>query len=210
MKVAPLYSQIIFLQLQGNDCVCSWVVHIQNFFHCSYKVTVMFGGYHPTYYFPGLQFVFFKTLRMVSCDIFSTCFSSIILSANILNDHLANPSGALLQLSAIKCASLSPSTLGSFAQLMEIINKGVHSSQQYRTAYVLLNCDEGKYGDKLTGKEISRVLKISMRMIDRIKERFVEQGFEACHWWMGYRYNPVAPVMSIFPLLNKRFSNFSR
>jgi transposase len=63
---------------------------------------------------------------------------------------------------------------------MEIINIGVHSSQQYRTAYVLLNSDEGKYGEKLTGKEISRVLKISMRMIDRIKERFVEHGFEAC------------------------------
>ena len=44
-------------------------------------------------------------------------------------------------------------------QLMDIINKGVHSSQHYRTAYVLLNCDEGKYGEKLTGKEISRVLK---------------------------------------------------
>ena len=65
-------------------------------------------------------------------------------------------------------------------QLIDIINKGVHSSQLYRTAYVLLNCDEGKYGEKLTGKEISRVLKISMRMIDRIKQRFVEEGFEAC------------------------------
>ena len=62
---------------------------------------------------------------------------------------------------------------------MDLVNKGVHSSQQYRTAYVLLNCDEGKYGEKLTGKEISQVLKISMRMIDRIKQRFVEEGFEA-------------------------------
>lgn len=65
-------------------------------------------------------------------------------------------------------------------QLMDIVNKGVHSSQQYRTAYILLNCDEGKYGEKLTGNEISRVLKISMRMIDRAKQRFVEEGFEAC------------------------------
>src|SRR5450432_970042 len=70
-------------------------------------------------------------------------------------------------------------TKSEHEQLMEIINKGVHSSQQYRIAYVLLNSDEGKYGEKLTGKEISRVLKISMRMIDRIKERFVEEGFEA-------------------------------
>jgi PhoPQ-activated pathogenicity-related protein len=65
-------------------------------------------------------------------------------------------------------------------ELLDIINKGYHSSQLYRTAYVLLNCDEGKYGDKLTGREISRVLKVSMRMIDRIKQRFVEDGFEAC------------------------------
>lgn len=65
-------------------------------------------------------------------------------------------------------------------QLMDIVGKGTHSLQQYRSAYVLLNSDEGKYGEKLTGNEISRVLKISLRMIDRIKQRFVEQGFEAC------------------------------
>jgi transposase len=50
----------------------------------------------------------------------------------------------------------------------------------YRTAYVLLNCDEGKYGDKITNEHVSHVLKISMRMIDRVKQRFVEEGFEAC------------------------------
>ena len=66
------------------------------------------------------------------------------------------------------------------SQLMDIVSKGSHSSQQYRTAYILLNCDEGKHGDKLTGLEICRVLKISMRMIDRVKQRFVEDGFDAC------------------------------
>jgi transposase len=65
-------------------------------------------------------------------------------------------------------------------QLIDIISKGVHSSQLYRTAYILLNSDEGKYGDKITGQEISKVLKVSMRMIDRVKQRFVEDGFEAC------------------------------
>ncbi len=65
-------------------------------------------------------------------------------------------------------------------QLIDVISKGVHSSQLYRTAYILLNCDEGKYGDKITGQEISNFLKISMRMIDRVKQRFVEEGFEAC------------------------------
>jgi len=63
---------------------------------------------------------------------------------------------------------------------MAIINKGSHTSQQYRTAYILLNSDQGEYGDKISGKLISHVLKISERMIDRVKQRFVEQGFDAC------------------------------
>lgn len=71
-------------------------------------------------------------------------------------------------------------TADEHEELMSIINKGSHSSQQYRTAYILLNCDEGENGEKITGKEISRVLKVSMRMIDRVKQRFVEEGFEAC------------------------------
>lgn len=65
-------------------------------------------------------------------------------------------------------------------QLMDIVSKGKHSSQLYRTAYILLNSDEGKYGDKITGQELSKVLKISMRMIDRVKQRCVEEGFDAC------------------------------
>jgi hypothetical protein len=60
-------------------------------------------------------------------------------------------------------------------ELMTIISKGSHSSQQFRTAYILLNCDEGEYGEKIYGKHICQVLKVSARMIDRIKERFVIQ-----------------------------------
>ena len=65
-------------------------------------------------------------------------------------------------------------------ELMDIVSKGSHTSQQYRTAYILLNCDEGKYGEKNSGIQISKVLKVSGRMIDRAKQRFVEDGFEAC------------------------------
>lgn len=67
-----------------------------------------------------------------------------------------------------------------FEELSSIINKGSHTSQQFRTAYILLNCDEGEYGDKMLGKQICQVLKISERMIDRVKRRFVEEGFDAC------------------------------
>ena len=64
--------------------------------------------------------------------------------------------------------------------LTSIISKGKHTSQKYRAAYVLLNCDQGAYSDKVTNAEINKVLKIGMRTIDRIKKRFVEEGFEAC------------------------------
>jgi len=65
-------------------------------------------------------------------------------------------------------------------QLMGIISKGNHTAQQYRTAYILLNSDAGPSGEKITGQEISRILKTSARMVDRVKQRFVEEGFEAC------------------------------
>ena len=64
-------------------------------------------------------------------------------------------------------------------ELMVIINKGSHTSQTYRAAYILLNCDEGKYGEKVTNEQISKVLKVGMRTIDRVKKRFVEEGMEA-------------------------------
>ena len=60
-----------------------------------------------------------------------------------------------------------------------IINKGSHTSQTFRTAYILLNCDEGEYSEKITNEQISQVLKVGMRTIDRIKKRFIEEGFEA-------------------------------
>ena len=65
-------------------------------------------------------------------------------------------------------------------ELSNIVGKGKHSAQLFRTAYILLNCDDGEYGDKLTNEQISRFLQVSMRMIDRVKQRFVEDGFEAC------------------------------
>lgn len=70
-------------------------------------------------------------------------------------------------------------TKAEVEELHTIINKGSHTSQTFRVAYVLLNCDEGKHSDKVTNEQISKVLKIGMRTIDRIKKRFVEEGLEA-------------------------------
>jgi transposase len=64
-------------------------------------------------------------------------------------------------------------------ELMVIINKGSHTSQTFRFAYILLNCDEGEFSDNVTNEQISKVLKVGMRTIDRVKKKFIEEGFEA-------------------------------
>ena len=64
-------------------------------------------------------------------------------------------------------------------QLTSMISKGTHTAQEIRNAYILLNVDQSLPEEKLTNEEICRVLKTSMRMIDRVKQRFVEDGFEA-------------------------------
>ena len=70
-------------------------------------------------------------------------------------------------------------TKSEVEELEHIIKKGSHTTQTYRTAYILLNCDEGKYSEKVINAEISKVLKVSMRSIDRVKKRFMEDGLEA-------------------------------
>jgi hypothetical protein len=64
-------------------------------------------------------------------------------------------------------------------ELMDIINKGSHTSHKFRTAYILLNCDEGAFADKSTNVQISKVLKVGMRTIDRTKRKFIEEGFDS-------------------------------
>lgn len=65
-------------------------------------------------------------------------------------------------------------------ELLRIVKKGKHTTQTFRNAYVLLNVDQSKYSERVTNIEIAKVLKIGMRTIDRIKKRFVEEGFELC------------------------------
>jgi len=45
---------------------------------------------------------------------------------------------------------------------------------------ILLACDEGDFQTKRSiNEEIARVLNVSMRKIDRVKKRLVEEGFDA-------------------------------
>lgn len=70
-------------------------------------------------------------------------------------------------------------TKSEVEELKSIVNKGSHTSQTYRTAYILLNCDRGKYSEKVTNEQICKVLKTGMRTIDRVKKRFIEEGLDS-------------------------------
>lgn len=63
--------------------------------------------------------------------------------------------------------------------LCDLASKGKHSSQKILNALILLDCDAGEFHtSRSTNEEIARVLNISMKKIDRVKKRFVEEGFD--------------------------------
>lgn len=64
-------------------------------------------------------------------------------------------------------------------ELQEIALKGTHRSQKVLNALILLNCDEGEFQkDRSINEVVSSVLQVSMKKIDRVKKRFVEEGFD--------------------------------
>lgn len=64
-------------------------------------------------------------------------------------------------------------------KLVSISKKGKHRSQKVLNTLILLNSDDGEYQIKRSKNEdISNILQISMRKINRIKKRFVEEGLE--------------------------------
>ena len=64
--------------------------------------------------------------------------------------------------------------------LEQITTRGRHNSQKVLNALLLLGCDEGPFQQKKkTGQQLADVLPVSLRKIDRLKRRFVEEGLEA-------------------------------
>lgn len=60
-----------------------------------------------------------------------------------------------------------------------LIQKGKHRSQKVLNALILINCDEGEFQEKRSKNEdISNILQISMRKIDRVKKCFVEKSLD--------------------------------
>jgi len=66
-------------------------------------------------------------------------------------------------------------------ELNNLINKGSHTSQAFRAAYILLNCDKGEFSEnkEIKNSEICKILRIGERTIDRVKKKFIEEGFES-------------------------------
>ena len=65
-------------------------------------------------------------------------------------------------------------------ELSSIASKGSQRSQKVINALILLNCDEGEFNEcRASGASIADILRISMRKVDRVKKRFVEDGLEA-------------------------------
>lgn len=66
-------------------------------------------------------------------------------------------------------------------ELNKVINKGSHTSQAYRAAYILLNCDKGEFSANtdIKNSEICKILRVGERTIDRVKKKFIEEGFDS-------------------------------
>ena len=65
------------------------------------------------------------------------------------------------------------------SELIVITSKGSHRSQKVLNALILLNCDEGEFQETRSKNEmVASVLQVSMRKIDRVKKRFVEEGID--------------------------------
>lgn len=73
--------------------------------------------------------------------------------------------------------------------LRSLACKGKHKSQKVLNALILLGCDRGEFQKKRsTNEEMARVLNLSMKKIDRVKKRFVEEGLDvALHGRKGSR-----------------------
>lgn len=64
-------------------------------------------------------------------------------------------------------------------ELTALTSKGNHKSQKILNALILLSCDRGDFQKRYSkNEEIARVLNVSMRKIDRVKKRFVEDGYD--------------------------------
>lgn len=63
-------------------------------------------------------------------------------------------------------------------QLKDIIRKGKQAAAKIRRAHLLLAADEAEGGLKMTDEQIKMAYHVSPRTVERLRQRFVEEGFE--------------------------------
>lgn len=63
--------------------------------------------------------------------------------------------------------------------LTKLISQGKRSARKILHAQVLLKADSGKYGEFWTDREITEAFPVSIRSVERIRARFVEESLEA-------------------------------
>ena len=64
-------------------------------------------------------------------------------------------------------------------ELQQMISRGKSDARKLAHARVLLHADESSDGPARTDEEVAEALSLSTRTVERVRERFVEQGFEA-------------------------------
>ena len=62
--------------------------------------------------------------------------------------------------------------------LKEIIGKGKQAAAKIRRAHLLLAADEAEGGLKMTDEQIKTAYHVTLRTVERLRQRFVEEGFE--------------------------------
>lgn len=62
--------------------------------------------------------------------------------------------------------------------LSGIISKGKYVATKLKRAYILLGADESKGGKKMTDEQISQAYGVRVRTVEKLRKRFVEEGFE--------------------------------
>ncbi len=62
--------------------------------------------------------------------------------------------------------------------LEEIIKKGKRSAMIIRNAYILLNSNQSPGGKKQKDEDIAGFLNITVRTVEKVREKFVIEGFE--------------------------------
>jgi transposase len=91
----------------------------------------------------------------------------------IYNFFIITPGGLTMKKYMVTLGRDERESLGN------LVSKGKHRSQKILNALILLDCDTGEFQtNRSTNEEIARVLNISMKKIDRVKKRFVEEGFD--------------------------------